>query len=65
MSTIIPTLGKAVFAALTAFLGALAVVLVGDAALADLTAGQWVTAALAALIAAGGVWNLPYRPLTR
>lgn len=65
MGKIIPTTGKAVYAALVAFLGSIGVVLVGDTGLGELTAGQWVAAVLAALIAAGGVWNIPYRPLER
>ena len=52
---------KAFYAALVAFLGAVATVLVGDASLGDLSDGQWITTALAALIAFGGVYRLPSR----
>lgn len=65
MTGTLATFGKALFAAAIAFLGAIVTVLVGDTGLGDLTDGQWATAILAALIAAGGVWNLPYRPLSR
>ena len=54
--------GKAAFAFVVAVLGALATVLVGDVGFADLSAGQWVSAVLAGIIAAGGVWQLPYIP---
>jgi hypothetical protein len=53
---------KAVYAALIAGLGALAAVLVGDADFGAVTAGQWVTIALAALIAGGGVFGISNRP---
>lgn len=49
---------KAIFATVTAFLASLATVLVGNASLSDVTAGQWVTAALAALVAGGGVFGI-------
>ena len=52
--------GKAAFAFLVAFLGALAVVMVGDVGFSDISDGQWVGAALAGLIAAGGVYGIPY-----
>ena len=42
---------KALLAALIAALGSLATVLVGDMGLGDLTTGQWVTLAFAALVA--------------
>lgn len=58
---------KGVYAGVVAGLGSLATVLVGadgaaSVGLGDVSAGQWVTIALAALIAGGGVYNLPYRP---
>lgn len=53
---------KAVFAALVAGLGALAAVLVGAVGFGDVTDGQWVTIALAALVAGGGVFGIPNRP---
>jgi hypothetical protein len=49
---------KAIYAGIVAGLGALAAVLVGDVGLSDVTAGQWVTVALAALIAFGGVYGI-------
>lgn len=52
--------GKAGFAFALAFLGSLVTVLVGGASFGDVTAGQWVSAALAGLIAAGGVYGIPY-----
>ena len=45
-------------AALIAALGSLATVLVGDMGLGDLTTGQWVTLAFAALVAFGGVYGV-------
>lgn len=42
---------KAIYATVVAGLGALAAVLVGDIGIDDLTAGQWVTIVLAALVA--------------
>lgn len=50
---------KAIYAGLVAGLGALATVLVGDADFGSVTDGQWVTIVLAALVAAGGVWQIP------
>lgn len=52
---------KAAFAAAVAALGSLAAVLVGDVGFADVSAGQWVTVTLAALVAGGGVYQIPYR----
>jgi hypothetical protein len=54
--------GKAGFAALVAFGGALTTVLVGDVGFGDVSDGQWVASVVTALIAAGGVWGLPYVP---
>ena len=54
----IGTIAKAVYSALVAGLGALASVLVGPATFESVTAGQWVTIALAALIAGGGVYGI-------
>lgn len=53
--------GKATYAAVVAGLGSIATVLVNDASLGDLTDGQWITAALVALVAGGGVYGIPYR----
>ena len=53
---------KAIFATVISALGSLAVVLVGDAGLDDLTSGQWVTVVLAALIAGGGTYGIKNAP---
>lgn len=50
---------KAILAALIAFVGGLAVALVGDTSFSELTDGQWVAAVLAGLVALGGVWGIP------
>jgi len=48
----------AFYAALVAALSGLVTVLVGDTAFTDLSAGQWVTIALAAVVAFGGVYGI-------
>lgn len=53
---------KAFMAAALAGLGSLAAILVGDAGFGDVTAGQWVTVVLAALVAFAGVYGIPNRP---
>jgi hypothetical protein len=53
---------KAIYATVVAGLGALATPLVADTGIGDLTAGQWVTVALAALIAGGGVYGIRNAP---
>jgi len=53
---------KAIYAAVIAALSGLVTVLVGDVGFADLSAGQWVTIALAALIAGGGVFGITNAP---
>ena len=53
---------KAIYATIISALGSLAVVLVGDAGLDDLSSGQWITVALAALIAGGGVYGISNAP---
>jgi hypothetical protein len=53
---------KALYATLVSALGSLAVVLVGDSGLGDLSSGQWITVALAALIAGGGVYGITNAP---
>ena len=58
----LPTSAKAVFGGLVAGLGSLAAVMVGDVGFGDVTSGQWVTVVLAALVAAGGVYHIPYKP---
>lgn len=49
---------KAIYAFVVAGLGALATPLVGDTGFGDLSAGQWITVALAALVAGGGVYGI-------
>lgn len=49
---------KAIVGGLLAGLGALAAVLVGDVGLGDVTDGQWVTIALAALTTFAGVYGI-------
>lgn len=56
------TFAKAAYATIISALGSLAVVLVGDAGLGDLTSGQWITVVLAALIAGGGVYGITNAP---
>ena len=53
---------KAAYAFVVAGLGALVVPLVGDAGFGDLTAGQWVTIALSAIVAGGGVYGIRNAP---
>lgn len=54
--------GKAAFGGVVAFGGALTTVMVGSVGFGDVTDGQWVASVLAGLIAAGGVWAVPYVP---
>lgn len=49
---------KAIYATVVAALGSLGSLLVNDTGLGDITAGQWVFVALAALVAGGGVYGL-------
>ncbi len=49
---------KAFFAAAVAALSVLAGYLINSTALGDITAGQWVAVASAALIAGGGVYGI-------
>lgn len=49
-----------IFAAISAGLSALAVVLVGDTTLADLTQAQWLAVIIATLSAGGGVFGFVY-----
>lgn len=48
---------RAIYAGVVAGLTGLSAVLVGEVGLGDLTDGQWVTIALGAIVAAGGVWG--------
>jgi len=58
----LPQFGKAGFAFVVAFLGALATVMVGDVGFGDISDGQWLSAVLAGIVAAGGVWGIKYVP---
>jgi hypothetical protein len=58
MSPFIKKAAKAILAALIAALGSLATVMVGDTGFENLTAGQWVTIALAVTVAFGGVYGI-------
>lgn len=49
---------RAIFAGLVAFGTGLSAILVGDVGMGALTDGQWVTLAMGALIAFGGVWGI-------
>jgi hypothetical protein len=49
---------KAIYSALVAGLTAVGGYLVNDTSFADITAGQWVFVALAALTAGGGVYAI-------
>ena len=54
--------GKAAYGGLVAFLGSLAIVMVGDVGFGDITQGQWVAAGLEAVVVAGGVYGIKYVP---
>jgi len=58
MSSFMKKAAKAILAAVIAALGSLATVMVGSAGFGDLTAGQWVTIALAVTVAFGGVYGI-------
>jgi len=49
---------KGLYSAAVAFLSGLAAILTGRLGFADVTAGQWVTVTLAALLAFGGTYGL-------
>jgi hypothetical protein len=49
---------KGAYSAAVAVLGALSTVLTGSHTFTDVTAGQWVTMALAGLVAFGGTFGL-------
>ena len=55
----IGTVAKAVYAGLLAGLTALGAYLITTTSLGDITAGQWVYVAVAALVAGGGVYGIP------
>lgn len=52
-------MAKAILAAVVAGLGSLSAVLVGHTSISSVSAGQWVTIALAAVIALGAVYGVP------
>jgi hypothetical protein len=54
--------GKAVFGGVVSFLGTLTTVMIGDVGFGDVSDGQWLSAVLAGLIVAGGVYGIPYVP---
>jgi hypothetical protein len=58
MGSFINKTAKALLAAVIAALGSLATVMVGETGFGDLTAGQWVTIALAVTVAFGGVYGV-------
>jgi len=60
--TYIAQAAKAFYAGLVSGLGALAAILVGSVGFTDVTAGQWVAVAVAALVAFGGVYGISNRP---
>jgi hypothetical protein len=49
---------KAIYAGAVSLLGSIATVLTGSATFGDITDGQWVSIALFALVAGGGVFGL-------
>lgn len=49
---------KGLYAALVAFLGGLAAILTGATTFTNVTAGQWVTVTLSAVLAFGGTFGL-------
>lgn len=55
----IDQMAKAILAAVIAGLGALGAVLVGNTAISDVSAGQWVAIALSAVVALGAVYGVP------
>jgi hypothetical protein len=58
MLTFVKQAAKAFFAAAAAALSGLVTVLAGTPSIGQVTALQWVTLALAALVAGGGVYKL-------
>jgi hypothetical protein len=58
MGSFISKAAKAILAAVIAALASLATVMVGHTGFGDLTAGQWVTIALAVTVAFGGVYGV-------
>lgn len=56
--------GKAAYAGMLAFLGSLAVVMVGDVGFGDVSDGQWISSLVLGLASAGGVYGIPYKPAT-
>lgn len=62
MTKLFTTALKATYAAVVAALSGLVTVLVGDTTFTNLSAGQWVTIALAAVVAFGGTYGLANKP---
>ena len=60
--TLFQRAAKAVYAFVFGALSTLAVILVGDSSFGDITAGQWVAIAIAALGAGGGVYGIRNLP---
>jgi len=54
--------GKAAYGAVVSFIGTLTTVMIGDVGFGDVSDGQWLSAVLAGLIVAGGVYGIPYVP---
>lgn len=62
MSALWTTLAKATYATVVAALGSLSTVLIGPgASFTHISSAQWVTVALAALLAGGGVYGITNR----
>lgn len=53
---------KAIYAGAVVFLGSVSAIMVGDTGFGAITDGQWVTIALATLIAVGGVFGFQKAP---
>lgn len=56
---------KAIYSTLVAIIGSLATVMVGDVTIGDITQGQWVVIAGAALAAFGGTYGISNRAVTQ
>lgn len=58
MNTLL-SIAKAIVGAVVAALGTLSGLLVNDTSIGDITAGQWVTVAIAFFVALGAIWVVP------
>ncbi len=56
-------IAKAIYGGIVAGLGSLAAIMVGDVGFGDVTDGQWVAIVLAALVAGGGIYGIPNKPV--